>query len=63
MCGKGTLIWQNGVQYEGFFKNNKMNGNGKLTNLDGSISEGFFENGKKQGLFVEICKEKKKKNI
>lgn len=40
-----------------------MNGIGKLTNEDGSTSQGFFENGKKQGLFIEICKEGKVKNV
>ena len=35
-------IWVDGAKYAGFWKNNKINGKGKLINTDGDIFEGEF---------------------
>lgn len=52
--GHGKYNWGNKRQYEGEWKDGKMNGKGKLTYLDGSYYEGEFINGKKcgQGKYV-----------
>jgi hypothetical protein len=43
--GLGEYYWQNGNKYIGNFKDGKINGYGKIINVDGSIQEGVFLNG------------------
>lgn len=42
MSGKGVLTFENGEKYDGFFKNDKFHGEGRLSHSDGSISIGVF---------------------
>ena len=45
--GQGIAYYDNGNKYEGFFKNNRFSGIGKLTSNDGTIIEsGEWEKGK-----------------
>lgn len=47
--GTGTFKWNDGTVYEGEWKEDKINGKGKLTIPDKGTYEGYFENGQKQG--------------
>jgi hypothetical protein len=40
--GYGILILPDGSKYQGFFKNNKMNGRGRLISSDGDYYEGLY---------------------
>ena len=40
--GYGVLILPDGSKYQGFFKNNKMNGRGRLVGIDGDYYEGII---------------------
>ena len=42
--GYGKLYLKDGSIYEGFFKDNKMDGRGRLYNIEGFIYEGEFYN-------------------
>lgn len=48
--GKGVLRGENGVIYEGEWKYDNFEGQGKLISEDGSIYIGTFLNGKKHGV-------------
>jgi hypothetical protein len=52
--GYGILYFPDGGLYEGYFRNDKMNGKGRLINADGDYYEGDFENEKasKIGTYV-----------
>jgi hypothetical protein len=63
MSGKGVLCSKNGERYEGYFKNDKMHGEGKLVQGDGSISKGTFEYGRKHGFFTEIDAEGQSREV
>jgi hypothetical protein len=43
MEGYGVLILTDGSKYQGFFKNNKMNGRGRLINFNGDYYEGIAQ--------------------
>ena len=45
----GKLIWQNGDEYVGFFKNGLKHGSGTYTWLNGDKYIGKFEDGKRNG--------------
>ena len=47
--GHGVLVWADGSRYEGQFKQNKINGTGKVTFFNGDWYEGGFVDGKKTG--------------
>jgi hypothetical protein len=49
MHGKGTFIWKNGQIFEGFYKEDKKDGEGKLQFEDGSSVEGNWIDGKLHG--------------
>ena len=38
--GRGIQIWLDGSRYEGYWKNNKANGHGRLIHADGDVYEG-----------------------
>jgi len=42
--GFGTLLFNNGVKYNGYWINNKFDLFGRKVDVDGTISEGFFKN-------------------
>ena len=46
---KGLLFWDNGMIYEGEFKNDLFHGKGKLLYLNGDFYEGNWENNKANG--------------
>ena len=46
MHGKGVMEWPGGRKYEGEFKDDARDGNGKLTTEDGKIFEGLWSKGK-----------------
>ncbi len=47
--GFGTMVYPNGVKYEGWFENYKRHGYGKLTNADGDvIYQGYFSRGRQK---------------
>lgn len=46
---KGIYTWKTGAVYEGYWKNNKRNGKGRMTNPDGKVYEGDFVENVKQG--------------
>ena len=35
--GRGVQIWLDGSRYEGYWKNNKANGRGRLIHADGDV--------------------------
>ena len=42
--GKGIQIWNDGSKYEGYWKNDKANGRGRLIHSYGDVYEGeWFE--------------------
>jgi len=47
--GVGVLVWADQSRYEGQFKQNKINGSGRVTFYNGDLYEGSFVNGKKTG--------------
>ena len=47
--GTGTFKWNDGTVYEGEWKEDKINGKGKLTIPNKGTYEGDFENGEKEG--------------
>lgn len=38
--GFGTQVWPDGSRYEGYWANDKANGQGKLVHADGDVYEG-----------------------
>ena len=51
--GFGTLLFSNGVKYEGFWINDSFDLFGRKIDLDGTISEGFFKKGKLNGKGIQ----------
>lgn len=49
ICGFGVYKWANGKVYEGYWKDNKMNGKGKVQYPDKSSYEGDFKEDMKDG--------------
>ena len=47
--GYGHQLWPDGSRYEGAWKNDKANGNGKLIHADGDVYEGDWMNDKAHG--------------
>lgn len=47
--GRGIQIWLDGSRYEGYWKNNKANGLGRLIHADGDIYEGDWKDDKAHG--------------
>jgi hypothetical protein len=47
--GKGTYKYSDGAEYEGQWKNSRLDGQGTLTYLDGSNYEGQWKNGQRNG--------------
>lgn len=47
--GKGTFTFLDGSKYIGDFKDNKMEGKGRMTNANGVIYDGGFERGRPNG--------------
>lgn len=47
--GLGVLIWQDGSKYQGQFKADKMEGNGRMTQANGSMYQGQWANGMANG--------------
>ena len=47
--GYGTQLWPDGSRYEGMWRNDKANGQGKLVHADGDIYEGQWVNDKAEG--------------
>jgi hypothetical protein len=43
------LIWANGSFYEGYWRNDKANGNGRLIHADGDVYEGEWRDDKAHG--------------
>ena len=43
------LIWQDGSKYQGQFKEDKMEGNGRMTQANGSMYQGQWANGMANG--------------
>lgn len=43
--GLGIIEFKDGRKYEGYVKDERLNGQGKLTNSDGSVLTGKFVNG------------------
>ena len=52
MHGLGLYEWPDGKKHEGFYKENNMNGRGKIIYPNGSIYEGSFENDLKHGFGI-----------
>lgn len=52
--GKGKLVLDNGVVYNGDFKNGKMSGFGVMEDFEGNYYEGEFKRGTKHGKGFEI---------
>jgi hypothetical protein len=46
MHGYGLLTWKDGKKYEGYFVNDKREGQGKFTWKDGRIYDGMWKDGK-----------------
>lgn len=51
--------WSDGTYYEGFYKNDIKNGQGRYKDVDDSIWEGEWVNGKREGLGTLIKNGKK----
>lgn len=47
--GRGIQVWQDGSRYEGYWKNNKANGFGRLIHADGDVYEGEWRDDKAHG--------------
>ena len=47
--GRGIQIWLDGSRYEGYWKNNKANGYGRLIHADGDVYEGEWKDDKADG--------------
>ena len=52
--GRGIQIWTDKSRYEGYWKEDKINIRGKMTNSDGDIYEGEYLNNKAHGYGVYI---------
>ena len=64
MEGYGTQFLKNGVVYEGNWKNNKLNGKGKMYHVNGSFTfNGEFKNSKRNGYGVYYTGYKEKERI
>ncbi|KAL4444491.1 hypothetical protein ABPG74_016784 [Tetrahymena malaccensis] len=50
--GKGIMTWQDGSKFEGYFKNSKANGRGRLVHANGEIYEGDWKDDKAHGYGV-----------
>lgn len=46
------MIWKNGSRYDGFFKDNKADGRGRLIHPEGDIYDGEWEADKVEGYGV-----------
>lgn len=53
--GYGVYKWVSGQLYEGSFKNDKMNGKGKMSYPDGNTYEGDWLDDKREGFGVYNC--------
>jgi hypothetical protein len=40
--GQGKLVWINGEEYQGYFKDDEMSGYGKFSLKEGAIYVGFM---------------------
>lgn len=49
MHGYGTFVWNDGVRYEGEWRNGNFNGHGKITYPDGRYYDGEWRDGKRHG--------------
>ena len=49
MCGEGTMVYNNGNQYKGNWRNDKRHGKGTCTYADGGRFVGDWEDDKKHG--------------
>ena len=47
--GKGCQLWQDGSKYEGYWRNNMANGQGRLVHCNGDIYEGHWKDDKASG--------------
>lgn len=47
--GRGVQTWVDGSLYEGFWKNDKANGQGRLIHADGDVYEGEWRDDKAHG--------------
>ena len=47
--GKGTLIWQDGAKYTGYWKKDKAHGKGRIIQANGDVYEGYWRNDKAHG--------------
>jgi hypothetical protein len=50
--GYGIQVWSDGSMYQGFWKADKANGNGRLIHADGDIYEGDWKDDKAHGTGV-----------
>ena len=51
--GKGKYTWPNGCCYDGFWRDNKMHGDGTYRDINGREWRGRFYNGRGPGLSQE----------
>lgn len=47
--GEGIQTWADGSLYEGYWKNDKANGRGRLIHADGDVYEGEWKDDKAHG--------------
>ena len=50
--GYGIQIWSDGSKYEGWWRDNKANGRGRLIHADGDVFEGEWKDDKAHGYGV-----------
>ena len=48
-CGFGFQVWPDGSIYEGYWKNDKANGRGRLIHADSDVYEGLWVDDKAHG--------------
>ena len=57
MHGKGMFVWKNGQKFEGNYKNDQKEGQGRLQLADGVVVEGTWVTGKLHGKATILNKE------
>uniref|UniRef100_A0A2S2NC87 MORN repeat-containing protein 3 n=1 Tax=Schizaphis graminum TaxID=13262 RepID=A0A2S2NC87_SCHGA len=53
-CGYGTMQWNDGAVYQGQWRNNEYNGQGKYVEVNGNFYDGQWRNGLKHGKGVYV---------